>query len=124
MSTDLDDLGLLLDSKVPIPVIESSRKPGVLEMITQGLNRLGFNKEPESMDSLDAAKALQAIKTAGQSGLHVLCDFPPYLKDEPINIRWPRSNRAIHETNPWLVVMEEKFARSGSGQSIGVYANE
>ena len=58
MSTDLDDLGLLLDSKVPIPVIKSSRKPGVLEMITQGLNRLGFNKEPESMDYLDAAKAV------------------------------------------------------------------
>ena len=58
MSTDLDDLGLLLDSKVPIPVIKSSRKPRVLEMITQGLNRLGFNKEPESMDSLDAAKAV------------------------------------------------------------------
>ena len=58
MSTDLDDLGLLLDSKAPIPGIESSRKPGVLEMITQGLNRLGFNKEPEPMDSLDAAKAV------------------------------------------------------------------
>ena len=58
MSTDLDDLGLLLDSKAPIPGIESSRKPEVLEMITQGLNRLGFNKEPEPMDSLDAAKAV------------------------------------------------------------------
>ena len=58
MTTDLNELGLLLDSKVPIPVIKSSRKPRVLEMITQGLNRLGFNKEPESMDSLDAAQAV------------------------------------------------------------------
>ena len=58
MSTDLNDLGLLLDTKVPMPVIESSRKPGVLEMIAEGLNRPGFSEEPESMDSLDAAQAL------------------------------------------------------------------
>ena len=109
MSTDLNDPGLLLDSKAPIPVIESSMEPGVLEMITEGLNRLGFSEEPESMDSPDATKVLQAIKTAGQSGLHVLCDFHPYLKDDPVNIRWPRSNRAIHQTNPLSVVMEEKI---------------
>ena len=61
------------------------------------------------MGSLDAAKALQDIKTAGQVRLHVLCDFHPYLKYDPVNIRWPRSNRAIHETNPLSVVMEEKI---------------
>ncbi len=108
MSTDLNGLGLLLDDKVPIPAIESSREPGVLEMITEGSNRLGFNKAPESMGSLDAAKALKAIKTAGQFRLPVLCDFHPYLKDDLIDIRWPCSNRAIHETNSWSVVMEDK----------------
>ena len=64
MSTDLNDPGLLLDSKAPIPVIESSMEPGVLEMITEGLNRLGFSEKPESMDSPDATKVLQAIRTA------------------------------------------------------------
>lgn len=110
MSTDLNGLGLLLDDKVPIPVIESSMEPGFLGMITEGLTRAGFNKAPESMGSLDAAKALQDIKTAGQVRLHVLCDFHPYLKDKDdlIDIRWPCSNRAIHETNSWSVVMEEK----------------
>ena len=110
MSTDLNGLGLLLDDKVPIPVIESSMEPGFLGMITEGLTRSGFNKAPESMGSLDAAKALQGIKTASQVRLHVLCDFHPYLKhkDDLIDIRWPCSNRAIHETNSWSVVMEEK----------------
>ena len=67
MSTDLNDLSLLLDSKVPILVIESSEEPRVLEMITglavqrtlpyftwsitEGLNRLGFGVNPEPMDS-------------------------------------------------------------------------
>ena len=35
MSTDLKDLGLLLDSKVPVLVIESFEEPRVLEMITR-----------------------------------------------------------------------------------------
>ena len=35
MSTDLNDLGLLLDGGVPILVIESYEEPRVLEMITR-----------------------------------------------------------------------------------------
>lgn len=35
LSSDLNDLGLLLDSKVPILVIESFEEPRVLEMITR-----------------------------------------------------------------------------------------
>ena len=103
MSTDLNDLDLLLDSKVPILVIESSEEPRVLEMITglavqrtlphfawsinEGLNLLGLGAEPEPIDSPDATNVLKAIKAAGHPGLYVLCDFHPYLKDEPINIR-------------------------------------
>ena len=111
MSTDLNDLGLLLDSKVTIPDIESSKGPGGLKMITEGLNRLGFSEEPESIDSPDATKVLHATKTAGRSGLHVLYDFHPYLNDGPVDIRWPRLNRAIHQTNPLSVVIEEKIRR-------------
>lgn len=112
MSTDLNDLGLLLDSKVPILVIESSEEPRVLEMITglavqrtlpyftwsitEGLNRLGFGAEPESIDSPDATNVLQTIKAADQPGLYVLCDFHPYLKDEPLNIRLLREIAMRH----------------------------
>ncbi|MCZ6502226.1 MAG: hypothetical protein O6945_06910 [Gammaproteobacteria bacterium] len=62
VSTDLKDLVLLLDSKVPVLVIESFEEPRVLEMITrlavkrasplyawpitEGLNRLGFGSRP------------------------------------------------------------------------------
>jgi len=55
--------------------------------ITEELNRLGFGAEPEPIDSPDATNVLKAIKAAGHPGLYVLCDFHPYLKDEPINIR-------------------------------------
>ena len=64
MTTDLNDLSLLLDSKVPLLVIESYEEPRVLEMITrlavkrtsllftwsitEGLNPLGFGSRPET----------------------------------------------------------------------------
>ena len=108
MSTDLNGLGLLLllDDKVPIPVIESSMEPGFLGMITEGLTRSEFNKAPEPMGSLDAAKALQGIKTAGQVRLHVLCDFHPYLKhkDDLIDIRYPMAVLKSRHSRDQLMV--------------------
>ena len=80
MSTDLHDLSLLLDSKVPILVIESFEEPRVLEMITglavqrtlplftwsitEGLNRLGFGAEPETADTPDATRVQCAHRWA------------------------------------------------------------
>ena len=76
MSNDLNDLSLLIDSKVPILVIESYEEPRVLEVltglainralplftwsITERLNRLGFGEKPESIDTPDATNVLQA----------------------------------------------------------------
>jgi len=143
MSTDPNDLGLLLDSRVPILVIESSEEPRVFDMITglavqrtlpyftwsitEELNRLGFGAEPEPIDSPDATNVLKAIKAAGHPGLYVLCDFHPYLKDKDdlIDIRWPCSNRDIHETNSWSVVMEEKIRQLRQwATDRRVFANE
>ena len=110
MSNDLNDLALILDSKVPILVIESFEEPRVLEMITglavhrtlplftwsmtEGLNRLGFGERPESGESPDARHVLEAIKANNTPSIYVLCDFHPYLKDEPINVR-SRSSKAL-----------------------------
>ena len=52
MSKDLNDLSLLLDYEVPIPVIESSRGPSPLKRITEGLNHLRFDGEPTPIVSL------------------------------------------------------------------------
>lgn len=121
MSTDLNDLSLLLDSKVPILVIESYEEPRVLEMITglainrtlplftwsvtEGLCRLGFGADTVSDDPNDATQALQAIKEAEQPGLYVLCDFHPYLKDEPINVRLLREIAMRHNRLGHTIVL-------------------
>lgn len=52
MSTDLNDLSLLLDYRVPIAVIESFRGHGPLKRITEGLNHLRFDGEPTPIISL------------------------------------------------------------------------
>ena len=75
MTSDIKDLSLILDSKVPILVIESHEEPRVLEMITglavtralpmlvwsitEGLNRLGFGETAEQGDAFRRAGRLQ-----------------------------------------------------------------
>ena len=121
MSTDLNDLGLLLDGGVPILVIESYEEPRVLEMITrlavkrtlplyvwsctEGLNRLGFGDDP-SVDTpvTDPDDVLRAIKGAPEGALYVLCDFHPYLKD-PQTIRLLREIAMRHDRLNHTVVL-------------------
>jgi SpoVK/Ycf46/Vps4 family AAA+-type ATPase len=121
MSNDLHDLSLLLDSKVPILAIESFEEPRVLEMITglainrtlplftwsvtEGLNRLGFGAEAESIESTDATNVLKTIKASVDPGIYVLCDFHPYLKDEPVNIRLLREIAMHHNRLGHTVIL-------------------
>lgn len=121
MKSDLHDLELLLDSKVPILVIESYEEPRVLEMltglavtrtlplfvwsVTEGLNRLGFGEKPEEGDQLDETGVLEAIKNATNPGLYVLCDFHPYLKGEARNIRLLREIAMRHHRLGHTVVL-------------------
>ncbi|MEK9871343.1 MAG: ATPase, partial [Gammaproteobacteria bacterium] len=121
MSNDLHDLALILDSRVPILAIESYEEPRVLEMltglavhrtlplftwsITEGLNRLGFGAEPETVDSPSATHVLEVIKESQTPSLFVLCDFHPYLKDEPVNIRLLREIAMRHNQLDHTIVL-------------------
>lgn len=121
MSTDLNDLGLLLDGGVPILVIESYEEPRVLEMITrlavkrtlplyvwsctEGLNRLGFGDDPSADTPMQEPEdVLRAIKTGSEPALYVLCDFHPYLK-EPQAIRLLREVAMRHDQLGHTVVL-------------------
>lgn len=113
MNADLKDLGLLLDSRVPILVIESCEEPRVLEMITrlavsratplytwsatEGLCRLGFGDNVGSENSHDPTEVLREIKSATAPAIYVLCDYHPYLKDDPLNIRLLREIAMQHQ---------------------------
>ncbi len=119
--TDIHDLSLLLDSKVPIIVIESFEEPRVLEMltglainrtlplftwsITEGLNMLGFGAAPPEEEQPDATNVLETIKRAAQPGLYVLCDFHPFLNHEPVNVRLLREIAMRHNRLGHTVVL-------------------
>ncbi|WP_315808735.1 MULTISPECIES: AAA family ATPase [Pseudomonas] len=104
MQNDIHDLGLVLDSRVKLIVIESWDEPRVLETLTglavrrglnlqfwsatEGLQRLGFGGEPQGEgDSREAENALRLIKADPQPNLYVLCDLHPYLADNPRAVR-------------------------------------
>ncbi|MBT6586201.1 MAG: hypothetical protein HON77_18025 [Gammaproteobacteria bacterium] len=61
MSTDLNDPGIRFDSRVPVPVIESSTEPGVTERVSEGFNRLESGLKPESMVSPNATKETRSM---------------------------------------------------------------
>lgn len=100
MKNDIHDLGLVLDSKVKLIVIESWDEQRVLETlttlavkrgmslftwsVTEGLQRLGFGGEPlGGEETVDPEKALRLIKGDLQSSLYVMCDLHPFLEDNP-----------------------------------------
>jgi hypothetical protein len=104
VKNDIHDLGLVLDSKVKLVVIESWDELRVLETltslavkrglglhtwsVTEGLQRLGFGGAPLGEEaSLEPEAALKLIKADQQPNLYVMCDLHPYLQDNPRLVR-------------------------------------
>ncbi|WP_321350281.1 AAA family ATPase [Halopseudomonas oceani] len=103
MKNDIHDLGLVLDSRVRLIVIESWQELRVLETIgslavqraqtwytwnhLDGLSRLGFGADldPER-DTRDAGVALDVVRESGENALYVFCDLHPFL-DSPRIVR-------------------------------------
>ncbi len=104
MKNDIHDLGLVLDSKVKLVVIESWDEPRVLETltslavkrglglytwaVTEGMQRLGFGAEQNGeQPSTEPEAALKLIKHDSQPNLYVLCDLHPFFADNPKLVR-------------------------------------
>jgi SpoVK/Ycf46/Vps4 family AAA+-type ATPase len=101
---DVHDLELLIESLVPVIVIQSSEETRVLDTITRlaikkskpfyrwtatdGLQRLGFGFEMQQEETFsDPVKLLQFIRKSRAPALFGLCDFHPYLRDDPMVVR-------------------------------------
>jgi len=94
---DVNDLGLMVDSRIPIVVLESFDEQRALEMLTRvaisrqlplfcwsvttGLKRLGFGSDVRGDETDSPETALQQIKENPDPAIYVLCDFHPYLSD-------------------------------------------
>jgi SpoVK/Ycf46/Vps4 family AAA+-type ATPase len=104
VKNDIHDLGLVLDSRVRLIVIESWDEQRVLETlsalairrglglylwsVTEGVQRLGFGGEPLGEgDSREPEVALRLVKADLQANLYVFCDLHPFLDGSPRLVR-------------------------------------
>jgi len=128
LNADLKDIGLLLESKIPILVIESYEEPRVLEMITrlavsratplytwsvtEGLCLLGFGSDIRTKSRLNEPKELlEHIKADSTPSIYALCDFHPYLKEEPVNVRLLREiAMRYHHLGHTLILLSHEFS--------------
>lgn len=104
MKDDIHDLGLMLDSKFKLLVIESWDEPRVIETLNalaMGRNlrlftwsvTLGLESQLAGVDSSEGAEtsdpetALRAVKSDPRPNIYVFCDLHPFLEDRPKIIR-------------------------------------
>src|SRR6185295_5274725 len=97
---DIKDLILIIDSHVPLIVVETHNEPHALQLLTrvamqrrlgyycwsatEGLNRLGFGEGvPPAAQPESPTDALRQIKRHTTPTLYALCDFHPYLNQQP-----------------------------------------
>ncbi|MGQ9426228.1 AAA family ATPase [Gilvimarinus sp. F26214L] len=101
---DTHDLSLLLDSRVPVVVIESYDEKRALDLllrvanqrgkdifrwtVTDGLARLSFGPRVSgAVEHSEPREILEYIKQSLSPSIFVLCDFHHYLEGDPRNLR-------------------------------------
>lgn len=127
MNSDIHDLGLVLDSRVKLIVIESWDEGRVLEVltglavkrglglftwsITEGLQALGFGGPAvNGEDSHEPETALRLIKADVQGNLYVLCDLHPFVADNPKLVRLLKEVAMAPGANkPTVVLVSHAF---------------
>jgi len=99
---DIKDLALIIESHVPIIVLETHDETRALQLltrvamqhqlgyfswsITEGLNRALF-EERRNADPESPTEVLKLIKRNTAKSLYALCDFHPYLHNQPEHVR-------------------------------------
>ncbi len=97
------DLRLIIESRIPITVIETWEEPRALKLLsklgiqlalpvfawsaTEGLQRADITPSAKLAHTAEPEAVLKHIRAARQAGLYALCDFHPYLENEPLNVR-------------------------------------
>ena len=121
MKNDIHDLGLVLDSRVRLVIIESWQEPRVLETIgslavqraqtwytwnhLDGLSRLGFGTDvDDEQDTRDPETALETVRRAREDALYVFCDLHPFL-DSPRIVRQLKSLAMSTEVSAPTVIL-------------------
>jgi ATP-dependent 26S proteasome regulatory subunit len=119
---DVKDLALIIDSKVPLIALATHDEASALQLltrvamqrrlnyfcwsITEGLNRLGFGNDVRtSTDPESPIDVLRQIKRQTSPALFALCDFHPYLTNQPEHVRLLKDIAIAYERLGHTVVL-------------------
>ncbi len=101
---DTGDFEIVLQSRIPLVVLETHDENRAMDLlqrvarsqelplyrwtITDGLEAAGFGLRLESeAEHAEPEGFLRYLKTRAKPGIYALCDFHPWIKDHPTNIR-------------------------------------
>ncbi len=117
---DVKDLALIIESKIPLIALETHDEPTALQLltrvamqhklgyfcwsITEGLNRLGFGGDFGD-SATSPTDALRQIKKQTSPALFALCDFHPFLVNQPEHVRLLKDIAMAHERLGHVLVL-------------------
>lgn len=110
---DLNDLEIIMQSKVPVIVIETYEEPRAIDMIvrlgvkqnrpvygwsiTEGLKRIDLQHSVPERLTHEPDATLAHIKGQGRPGIYILCDLHPFLQDNPKTVRLLKEIAMAHD---------------------------
>lgn len=119
---DVNELKLLLDSRIPLVVMETFEEKKALDVlmrvadkhgrdlhrwsVTDGLTRINFGPQlvPKGSELNNVEAALSHIKTQTQPGIYALCDIHPFLESQPQVVRLLKDIALNHFAMPHTLV--------------------
>ena len=118
---DLVDLEIMMQSRVPLIVIETFEEPRALDLIklagikqnkpvfvwsiTEGVQRVDLAHSVAEHLTTEPDSALAHIKQNGRAGVYVLCDFHPFLQDHPKNVRLLKEIAMRHDDHHHTLIL-------------------
>lgn len=110
---DLHDFEIILDSRVPLVVVETHEESRALQLVvraglqrklpvfawscTEGIRRADLDAEIPERLTQEPEAALRHIKSQQRASIWVLCDFHPFLADQPKLVRLLKEIALQHE---------------------------
>ena len=119
---DANELKHILDSRIPLVVIETFEEKKALDVllrvankhgkdlyrwsVTEGLSRMSFGPQlvPRGSEHNNAEEALKHVKSQTQPGIYALCDLHPFLADQPNVVRLLKDIALNHFAVPHTLV--------------------
>jgi SpoVK/Ycf46/Vps4 family AAA+-type ATPase len=146
---DVNELKLLLDSRIPLLVIETFEEKKALDVlaqvannqgkdlhrwsVTEGITRINFGPQLVANSSAfnQVEDALKEIKNHTQPGIYALCDIHPYLIEQPQVVRLLKDIALNHFAVPHTLVflsyqlrLPPELSRYSSSYSLALPSDE